>query len=205
VLLSSDSQARVVSIYRTQASIIQLIHTAIVLIMALAMTLQLGAGICFAYSSIDDNMSGLKEGLWFLVVIGSIVPYREFPPTRRHHILTHTVTWALALSSTHHLTSRVTTITMTICAYFTALPKDKDARPRKITLQEGPRGILDLVASDQIPGYIAFISVSYTLSIVTFALWFAYDRRVVRKTVQSSEMSEAGYERPLIAYSEASQ
>jgi hypothetical protein len=69
----------------------------------------------------------------------------------------------------------------------------------------GPRGISDFVSSDQVPGYLAFICVFYTLAMVTFALWFVKDRREGGKTVQRRETSEAGYERPLMAYSEPSQ
>jgi hypothetical protein len=190
------------------------LNTVIVPVMALSMTLQLAAGISFVYNDINDSPQGLNEGLWFLFVTGSVVPFREFPPTRKHHILIEAVIWALALSNSHDLTSRITTIITTIGgysiggliggAYFTALPQAREAELRMMS-EGGPRGILDFVGSDQVPGYLAFVSVFYSLAMVTFALWFLKDRQDGGKTAQRGEMSESGYERPLMAYSEPSQ
>jgi hypothetical protein len=191
-----------------------LTNTATVPVMALSMTLQLAAGISFVYNGINDSPQGSNEGLWFLFVTGSAIPFRKFPRIRRHHALIQTVIWALALSSTHDLTSRITTIITTIGgysiggliggAYFTTLPRNLDAELRMMS--EGrPRGILESVGSNQVPGYLAFVCVFFSLAMVTFALWFVKDRREGGKTAQRGEMSESGYERPLMAYSEPSQ
>jgi hypothetical protein len=129
--------------------------------------------------------------------------------------LTYTVIWSLALSSTHNLTSRLTIITATFSgygiggllggAYFIAIRPAGDSDLRSL---RGVRGIWDIVAADQVSGYLAFVCTSYSLAMVTFALWYLYDWRMSRRAVQDGTMSEredTGYERPLVAVSEPSQ
>jgi hypothetical protein len=129
--------------------------------------------------------------------------------------LTCTVIWSLALSSTHNLTSRLTIITATFSgygiggllggAYFIAVRPAEDSDLRSL---RGVRGIWDIVAPDQVPGYLAFVCTFYGLALVIFALWYVYNRRVSRREVQEGTMGErqdVEYERPLVAVSEPSQ
>jgi hypothetical protein len=129
--------------------------------------------------------------------------------------LTYTVIWSLALSSTYDLTSRLTIITATFSgygiggllggAYFIAVRPSGDSDLRSL---RGVRGIWDIVAVDQVSGYLAFVCTFYSLAMVTFALWYVYDWRVSRRVVQDGMVGESdntGYERPLVAVSEPSQ
>ena len=122
-------------------------------------------------------------------------------------MLISTVIWSLALSNTTDITSRLTTICVTFAgnglggiiggAYWTAtLPKDAALA----MAHDGSLGFDGDFLRSVAPSYVAFISVVYGLSILTFIAWYSYywwaNRRLAHET---------GYERPLVAPSDRSQ